>query len=179
MKHEVFPHSQIPRCTLGEYWENHTCKQCPEHLYGDGVNCNTCPESWKVDKGFCHKEIKEKTAVAAFVTLFVFVCGTVLTVVGYRVRQWVNKRRRAGDSVKMSEIKEAENGEEAKLGGGGNNEVKGERKGERSDNTCCDQADTEDLVTGEDGEGREGEEEEEVGEDNVYESLKEMKSGGC
>ena len=159
-------HSPIFRCTLGEYWEDHTCKPCPEHLYGDGVQCNTCPEGYQVDQGFCHKEMKEKTAVAAFVTLFVFVCGTVLTVVGYRVRQWVNKRRQAGDPVKMSEIREAENREEAKLGGSRNNKVGTERNKERSD-----QEDTEKLVTGEEETG-----EEEVGEDNVYESLKEMNS---
>ena len=114
--------------------------------------------------------MKKKTAVAAFATLFVFVCGTVLTVVGYRVRQWVNKRRQAGDLVKMSEIREAENREEAKLGGSRNNKVRRERNRERSD-----QEDTEKLVTGEE---ETEEEEEEVGEDNVYESLKEMNSGG-
>ena len=42
------------RCTLGEYWENHTCVQCPDHLYGDGVHCNKCPEGFKVLHGFCY-----------------------------------------------------------------------------------------------------------------------------
>ena len=43
------------RCTLGQFWENHTCVQCPEHLFGDGVHCNHCPDGFKVQHGFCYK----------------------------------------------------------------------------------------------------------------------------
>ncbi|KAL5258968.1 hypothetical protein ACHWQZ_G009436 [Mnemiopsis leidyi] len=160
------------RCTLGEYWENHTCNQCPEHLYGDGVQCSVCPERFQVDQGFCHKKLTEKTAVAAFVTLFLFVCATVSAVVGYRVREWCRRRSRTAGSVKMSELTQpGEKEGEVKLGGEG--EVGESREGSGGETrscevTCCDQMETGELVT--------REEEEEREEENVYESLREMKS---
>lgn len=165
------------RCTLGEYWENHTCNQCPEHLYGDGVQCSVCPEGFQVDQGFCHKKLTEKTAVAAFVTLFLFVCATVSAVVGYRVREWCRRRSRTAGSVKMSELTQpGEKEGEVKLGGEG--EVGESREGSGGETRscevtccevpCCDQMETGELVT--------REEEEEREEENVYESLREMKS---
>ena len=44
------------KCTLGEYWENHKCLPCPDHLYGDGVHCRLCPDGFSVLAGFCYKE---------------------------------------------------------------------------------------------------------------------------
>ena len=43
------------KCTLGEYWENHKCLPCPDHLYGDGVHCRPCPNGFSVLAGFCYK----------------------------------------------------------------------------------------------------------------------------
>ena len=43
------------RCVFGQYWEDHTCLQCPEHMFGDGVHCNRCPRGFQVEKGFCYK----------------------------------------------------------------------------------------------------------------------------
>ena len=43
------------KCTFGEYWENHQCLPCPDHLYGDGVHCLACPDGFSVLAGFCYK----------------------------------------------------------------------------------------------------------------------------
>ena len=51
------------RCSLGEYWENHTCLQCPRHLYGDGVHCLECPPVFQVEYGFCYK-LADKDSLA-------------------------------------------------------------------------------------------------------------------
>ena len=53
------------RSTLGQYWENHTCIQCPEHLYGDGVSCLPCPGEFQVDQGLCYKVADRKSLAFA------------------------------------------------------------------------------------------------------------------
>ena len=43
------------RCTLGQYWENHACLQCPDHLFGDGISCHNCPRGFRAQGGFCYR----------------------------------------------------------------------------------------------------------------------------
>ena len=81
----------LSRCTLGEYWENHTCYKCPEDLYGDGVQCHKCPPGFKVDKGFCHKDLTLKMVVAALIALLTLACILVAAAISYRFRRCMNR----------------------------------------------------------------------------------------
>ncbi|KAL5249563.1 hypothetical protein ACHWQZ_G018437 [Mnemiopsis leidyi] len=88
------------RCTLGEYWENHTCVQCPAHLYGDGVHCNKCPDGFEVLRGFCYRSAREEgddgghtekvvneVASSSTASYFGAVFTTVLLYFGYSKRE--------------------------------------------------------------------------------------------
>ena len=100
------------RCTLGQYWENHSCIQCPDHLYGDGVHCNLCPKGFQAEKGFCFKlrdqsdelsrleelQEEEKKDKIMFTVNFVFLSAAVLLVCilklgfGVKIRNFFSNR---------------------------------------------------------------------------------------
>ena len=72
-------------CTFGQFWENHTCLQCPAHLYGDGVHCLECPPGFKVDEGFCYRVALNDT----YGVLLSWIC--VLTLVFIAGIVWSNR----------------------------------------------------------------------------------------
>ena len=152
------------RCTLGEYWENHTCNKCPHHLYGDGVQCLKCPPGFQVDRGFCHKDLTQKIVVASVAALLSLGCIVTAMVLFYKVKRAAKKKKLCSDPVRMSEVAEIPlwRGREVESKASQGGLVEG-CAGRQGDTGCCEES------------RRNSVEIEEVREDNLYESLREMK----
>ena len=108
------------RCTLGQYWENHTCVQCPAHLYGDGVHCLECPDQFQVDQGLCYKVasreslsyVVEPLEIAVIVlssTLFLVCIVTVvitgrITAISRKIKRTISRTAGTGESNYLEEL---------------------------------------------------------------------------